>query len=325
VLSPELQLPLVVDGGSGFIPVRLMLRKNSNNNGFSSRTLNLALRSIGTTSQNIGSLNNQDVLVDNVIREFTFMIPVPGNIYLDAGSSLVLTVSNSSWNNRSFRVYTTSGGANASQVQIEAGTVINVDAVSFFDGAYPGGAAITSAPPGNTVYVRAVVSDPFGSFDISGAFLTLEDPSGSTVLDGVAMGEVLDSGSATKIYEYAYDLAAFGSDGTWTAVVTATEGTEGTIIHQGTAALFVGAPLLTVLKSADTATASPGDLVTYTVQVINTGTGTAVNIEMDDAMSPYTALRIAYDGSVSHWRLPMVGTLNGNNTGFTMRYQVIVK
>jgi hypothetical protein len=107
--------------------------------------------------------------------------------------------------------------------------------------------------------------------------------------------------------------------------------------------------------------------------VINTGTGPASNIELDDAMSPYTALRIAYDGigvlpftlvgvtggmalgtpvysdnggatytysplasggsgapsgydgSVTHWRLPMVGTLNGNNTGFTMNYQVIVK
>ena len=130
---------------------------------------------------------------------------------------------------------------------------------------------------------------------------------------------------------------------------------------------------LTVLKSANSTTADPGDLITYTIQVVNTGTGPAINIELDDAMSPYTAIRIAYDGSgvlpfalagatggmtlgtpvysdnggaaytysplvsggsgapagydgsVTHWRLPVNGTLGGNGTGFTMRYQVIVK
>jgi hypothetical protein len=94
---------------------------------------------------------------------------------------------------------------------------------------------------------------------------------------------------------------------------------------------------------------------------------------MDDAMSPYTALRLAYDGtgalpfalvaapgglalgapvysddggttyaygplvsggggaqagfdgSVTHWHLPVTGALDGNGSTFTMRYQVIVK
>lgn len=373
VLSPRLQLPLTIDGGSGGIPVRLMLSKNGGNSNFRTRSLDLTLSSTGTTTQNIGSLNDQDVSVDNQIREFSFTIPVSGDITLDAGSALVLTLSNTLSHNRSLRVYTTSNAGDASQVQIEAQTVVNVDSVGFYDDAYPGGTAATSAPPGNTVYVRASISDPFGSFDISGAFLTLEDPSGGAVLNGVAMDEVLDSLAATKVFETAYDLPAFGSDGTWTATVTATEGVEGTITHQGTATLLVGSPLLTVLKSAGSATAAPGDLITYTIQVVNTGTGAAVNIEMDDAMSPYTALRIAYDGtgalpfslvaapgglslgtpvysddggstyeygllvsggggapvgtdgSVTHWRLPVAGILEGNGSGFTMRYQVVVK
>ena len=242
---------------SGEIPVTLMLRTNSSSSAFRTRTLDLALSSVGTTAQSIGSLNNQYVSVNNQPREFTFMIPVSGDITLDAGSSLVLTLSNNPSNSRSFRVYTTSA-AGTSQVRIEAETVINVDSVSFYNDAYPDGGMVTSAPPGNTVYIRTTVSDPFGSFDISGAFLILENPSGSTVLNGVAMGEVLDSGAATKIFETAYDLPGFGSNGTWTATVTATEGTEGNITHQGTAALFVGAPLLTVLKSAGSATAGPG-------------------------------------------------------------------
>ena len=373
VLNPQLKLPLMIDGDSGSIPVRLMLSKNGGNSNFRTRTIDLTLSSIGATTQNIGSLNDQDVSVNNQIREFFFMIPVSGDITLDAGSALVLTISNTLSYNRSIRVYTTSDSGDASQVQIESKTVINVDSVGFYNDAYPDGAMVTAAPPGSTVYVRSTISDPFGSFDISGAFLTLEDLSGGTVLNGVAMAEVLDSGAATRIFETAYDLPGFGSDGTWTATVTATEGTEGIITHQGTAALLVGAPLLTVLKSVGNATAGPGDLITYTIQVINSGTGAAVNIEMDDAMSPYTALRIAYDGtgalpfsletapgglalgtpvysddggstygysplvsggggaqtgfdgSVTHWRLPVVGTLDGYGSEFTMRYQVVVK
>jgi len=372
VLNPQLQLPLTIDGDSGVIPVTLMLSKNGGNNNYRTRTFDLTLSSIGTTAQTIGSLSNQDVQVNNQAREFTFLIPVSGDITLDAGSSLVLTLSNTAWYYQSIRVYTTSGGV-VSQVRVEAETVINVDSVAFYDDTYPGGTMVTSAPSGNTVYIRATISDPFGGFDISGAFLTLEDPSGSTVLNGVAMGEVLNSGAATKIFETTYDLPGFGSDGTWTATVTATEGTEDTITHQGTAELIVGAPLLTVLKSANSATAGPGDLITYTIQVENTGTGTAVNIEMDDTMSPYTALRLDYDGtgvlpfalvaapgglalgspaysddggttyaygplvsggggaqagfdgSVTHWHLPVTGALDGNGSTFTMRYQVIVK
>ena len=187
------------------------------------------------------------------------------------------------------------------------------------------------------------------------------------------MTQVQDSGAASKIYEFALNLPGFGSDGTWTAVVTAVEGTEGTITHQGTAALLVGSPQLTVLKSANSAIAAPGDRITYTIQVINTGTGPAVNIALDDAMSPYTALRIAYDGvdalpfrlvvapggltlgapvysdddgatyvysplvsggggapvgydgNVTHWRLPLSGTLDGSGSTFTMHYQAVIK
>ena len=32
-----------------------------------------------------------------------------------------------------------------------------------------------------------------------------------------------------------------------------------------------------------------------------------------------------YDANVSHWRLPINGSLDGSGEGFTMRYQVVVK
>ncbi|BBO68325.1 hypothetical protein DSCA_22550 [Desulfosarcina alkanivorans] len=363
-LTPALQQALTIQAGTVSVPVRLMMSRP--NLGSSNRSTSIDIDVSG-----IGSLTNIPVTVGGSVLEYNFSIPLASAppFSLPPGTAPVLTVSTS---NRAIRVYTTSGGT-PSRVLLGVDTVINVDSVGFYDDAYPGGTAVASAPPGNTVYVRSVISDPFGSFDISGAFLTLEAPSGGTVLNGVAMDEVLDSGAATKVFETAYDLPGFGSDGTWTATVTATEGTEGTIIHQGAAPLFVGAPLLTVLKSASSTAAGPGDLITYTVQVVNTGTSAAVNIEMDDAMSPYTALRIAYDGTgalpfsleaapvglalgapvysddggstygysplvsggggaqtgfdgrVSHWRLPVVGTLEGSGSKFTMKYQVVVK
>ncbi len=51
-------------------------------------------------------------------------------------------------------------------------------------------------------------------------------------------------------------------------------------------------PTLTVVKSSDVARAKPGQVVTYTIQVTNTGVGRAHNVVVDDHMSPYTALQL---------------------------------
>ena len=50
-----------------------------------------------------------------------------------------------------------------------------------------------------------------------------------------------------------------------------------------------------VLKSAGAPAVSPGKVVTYTVQVQNTGCGKASNVELDDHMSPYTAWQLDYN------------------------------
>lgn len=57
------------------------------------------------------------------------------------------------------------------------------------------------------------------------------------------------------------------------------------------------APMLVVVKSSNIETAIPGDVVTYTVQLANSGCGAAANVEMKDDLSPYTAWRLSYNGS----------------------------
>lgn len=292
-LTPALAKDFRIDDSED-IAVTLLLRSDGY---WGSVFLDLELASSGTTTGTIGTLADQFLFLNNTVRAYTFTFTTTGVTNLAAGSDLQLTIRNHSggwgWGNRNVRVYTLSG-IDISQVSLATDTVINVDAVAFYDAAYPDGETVASSSSGETVYVRATVSDPFGSFDISGADVEIAGPS---TTGSYAMTEVEDSGDATKIYEYALTLPTSGSDETWTAVVTATEGTEGTITHQESASLTVGAPLLTVIKSASSATAAPGGLITYTIQVANTGAGAAVNIELDDAMSPYTALRIGYDGS----------------------------
>ena len=55
---------------------------------------------------------------------------------------------------------------------------------------------------------------------------------------------------------------------------------------------IINPPILTVLKSASAANASPGATVTYTVQVTNTGTGAATTVSQSDNLSKYTAFGV---------------------------------
>jgi uncharacterized repeat protein (TIGR01451 family) len=47
-------------------------------------------------------------------------------------------------------------------------------------------------------------------------------------------------------------------------------------------------PVLTVLKSADKSSVVPGDTITYTVIITNTGAGTATNVVATDPLPKYT-------------------------------------
>jgi uncharacterized repeat protein (TIGR01451 family) len=154
-------------------------------------------------------------------------------------------------------------GQDYSTVSFFTNTVVNVDDVEDFDAAYAGGATPGYYVHGDTVYVRAVASDPFGSADVSGATLDLVDPQGNIVAQDVPMSEVDDSGVATKTFEYSYALPANARIGTWTASVEAQEGTEGEVTHVGVDSFEVRGSLS--LTKAWGGTATPGDTVTLAI------------------------------------------------------------
>ena len=65
--------------------------------------------------------------------------------------------------------------------------------------------------------------------------------------------------------------------------------------------VIIGMPMVSILKSADkTATgAAPGEIVTYTIQLNNTGNGVGKTVVLRDDMSPYTTLKLDYDDTAA--------------------------
>ena len=194
-----------------------------------------------------------------------------------------------------------------SKLTLDALTVVNVDIVAFYDAPYPGGTVLTTCNGSETVYVRAVVSDPFGSFDISSAALTLTSSAGDEVVRGVAMTEVTtEANGAHKTYEYAFqNWPVPAVSGNWTARVTAEEGTEGLVRHSNLATLAVVSPpdiilIKTVRVQADPVSgtsnpkAIPGAVMEYTVTAVNSG-GEGMDSDsviVTDAVPDHTALYV---------------------------------
>ena len=290
--SPVLQSNVTLSPTiSANVPVPLYLASNSSAN----RTVlvSLACSSGGTTLS-----QTRTVALTTTAQLVTFTLPLAAPLTCAAPNYWRLTVQNTTTGNqtRNVLVYPVSG-TNRSQVTLPSLNVINVNSTVIYDDTvYPGGTIVTSSsvPPGMWIRIRSTVSDPFGSFDISGARVTITDPGAIVTRDAVAMTQVADSGLATKVYEYRYQLpAGSGSLGNWTIRVDAAEGTEGTVTDFSLDSLPVTLPVITVVKTADKVSANPGEVVTYTTVVTNTGTGTASGVVLTDTLSPFTAFGVA--------------------------------
>ena len=301
---PALQLPLNLSAGN--VPVVLQLRRSGNP---SSRTIRVSLDY--DLAGAVTTLGSVDVVLpgtgaagisNSVTRAFTFPVPIAAST-IPAGAQLRVSVDNDPADTpgRSIYVYPYDAvTGDTSRVELPATTVINVDSTTVYDAAFPGGAVISSAAPGSTVYVRTVVSDPFGSFDITSSTIDIVDPTATPVVTAAAMTEVNDSGAAIKTYEYVYTFAGAATSGSWTFQITASEGTEGTVGHTAITSFDVTTgsnPDLLVSKTADMANAAPGDVVTYTVTITNTGVGQATSVVAEASLSPFISLALAPFGN----------------------------
>ncbi len=311
LLASDLEL------ASGNFPVVLYLRRNNlNNANTQSRTLQV---DVSTTTLGVIGTLTQGVGVTPTISPFTFNIPLAALTTVPQGDAITLTVTNVTpgGGGRPFRLYPTSGSGGNSRVELNANTVINIDSVDAYTAAYSGGVIPASFQPGDTAYVRTVISDPFGAFDIASASVQVFDQGGSPVGTYPMVEPPLSATASTKTFEYAVPIPGSGSEGTWTAVVTGVEGTEAVITHSGATNFLVVAPLpqpdILFMKISDVyddpvngvssdAKAIPGAHVDYIITATNQGPGDAETVIVTD-------YRIATDVEL------YVGDLGGAGSG----------
>ncbi len=283
-LNPALQTALTLNSGN-FTVNLLMARTGAT--GSTSRTVTVTL-----TNSSLGTVASaSQSFTSTTMTMYTYTLNTAG-ITAPVGSTFSLVVNNNSNNtsNRSISL-TPYNGAQFSRVNLNSATIINVNSVTTWSAAFNGGAAQASFFPGATVYVRAQISDPFGSFDISSARLNIVDPANVVQVNNqlmTAQGAPATCNSttaATCLYEYAFTVPASPTVGNWTIQVTGFEGVEGiTDLGVGTFAVALPQPALTIVKASTVlsdplnGTTSPKRIplavVQYDITVSNSGPGT---------------------------------------------------
>jgi subtilisin-like proprotein convertase family protein len=214
----------------------------------------------------------------------TLAVPIniaAGGANFSVNDFIRIVITNTGGNNRDFLLSSSNGGIR-SELQMQSSTVINVDNIDVFAAAYPATTQFSSYEPGSTVYVRATVSDPFGSADITSANITLTDATPAVQVNNAVMAVVDPSPTgATRIFEYAYVIPV-SPEGFWDISITTDEGTEGSVSHTAQATLIVGTPNVTISKNssvlsdpvnASNPKAIPNAIVEYTIGVESSGFG----------------------------------------------------
>jgi trimeric autotransporter adhesin len=272
---------------AGAVNVTLIIQNTGGNT--NSRATTVALLNNGVTVATSGSTNTAN---NGTTTAINYTITIPATT-VTAGHALSLVFTNNGAAGRTVTVFQKVAAitTTTSRVTFATTTVINVDSVNAYNAVYPATTTTTVYSPGTTVFICAVISDPFGSADATSAAITLVDSTGTTQVSAAAMtakGATDCAGTANaadEAYEYTYTIPAPGTAATgfWTATVTGNEGTEGTITHTANGSFDVDVPALLIVKSVAVATdpvegatrskAIPGATVQYTIQIQNNGRG----------------------------------------------------
>src|SRR5207249_2321527 len=146
------------------------------------------------------------------------------NITVPSGQVLDLVISNAQ-SGVSFRVDYDSAGK-PSKVSLPTTSTIHVDSLGAYDAPYPGGNLVSTPVAGAMLYVRAVVSDPFGSYDITSVNLAIDGPgTGGDLNINLTNTSVVADNGCTKTYEYSWNTGP--TTGNYSLTATANEGSEG--------------------------------------------------------------------------------------------------
>ncbi|XOV86555.1 MAG: DUF11 domain-containing protein [Pseudomonadota bacterium] len=261
------------------------------------------------------------------LQTFTFVLPA--SVSLPAGSSIRLRISNTTtFFSGSFTVSQVAPPTTPyADLVLPMTDTLDVTSLLFYDRSAldntgnPGceltfscGNLLSPAQvaTGDTIWVRAVIADGFGSSDVNtgctgGApvncpTFTLLDPNSVDKTPVVPTLTFLNAPDASsRRYEVEINPAGFGLEGTWTVSVTGNEGTEGVIATSAlNTFLRAGQPVLTVAKSVS-GTPDPGLTLTYTNIANNappSATGPAINVFLTNDIAPFLEFELIGSGGV---------------------------
>ncbi len=289
--NPDLVAPLEITGPLG-LHVAFEERDGAGSYTFNFTISKVANNGGGATTQ-LATASVTQFLANNAVTLVTPVVTMNGAlgypIMLNPNDEIRLTVES----NRRVRLYEIASTAIAdrSRIEIPTNTVINVDSITF---------SPVAPEPGDTVTIRAVVSDPFGNADITGARLDLFNPSGSQVLNDQVMG-VLSTTAATKTFTFNYNVPDYGtSQGDWRATITAIEGNEeNPVTHTDSGIVTVGInelPQITVDKLVNGLSSEildPGSYPDYLMTFTNVGPGEATQIVINIDIGEFLAFGVS--------------------------------
>lgn len=331
-MSIPVRANLTLNGGN--FPVHLILARSGtllNTN----RTIRVTLRNV-TTGQQVTATRTINGMSSSATM-YTFTLNTAG-MTAPANSSFQLIVNNDSGaGNRSVSLTPYSSTLGYSRVELNSATIINVDSVETWSAAFNGGALKSTFFPGDTVFVRAAISDPFGSFDISSARITVRDAANAVRVNNqsmTAVGATCNSTTSTTcLFQYSFTLPSSPQPafGPWTISIIGNEGVEG-VFDEGIGSFLVEYPQpnLTVVKSSTVVSAPmagppkriPGAVVRYDITVTNSGPGSvdANTLEIIDAI-PADAEMYVGTGSSN----PVVFLNGAPPSGLTFNYGAHVR
>ncbi len=189
-----------------------------------------------------------------------------------------------------------------SGVDMGTDSYVNVDSISTYNST----SQTDTFSAGETVTVRSKISDPFGSYDISGAEMTIYDPEGNVLVQNQSMSLYSadpNSPSVWNIYEGSYTLTSDALAGQYTVEVKGVESDGMTDFGQTTFSIPAGVEI----EPDNNSTATAGTTVSYSHNITNTGKGAdAFNIKVDSSQGWNVSV---YDGGT------LIGTdTNGDGT-----------
>lgn len=281
-------------------------------------TARAALGTGGTTLTNTASISAAGNYDPNSGNDTASLAVTPNKVYIDL--AVTKSVDNSAPN--------------------EGDTVAYTVTLSNHNPTYAAsGVQVTDLLPAQIAYVSAAPA----------AGTSYDETTGLWAVDTVAGG-----GSKTLTITARPAVGAGGTTLTNTAIITASD-YDDPVAGNNSASVditpaIVPMPSLTILKFSNKATARPGEAITYTVQIANTGTGPANVVVVRDGMNPFltlvpdpfgngtpfrftegvpasgvtpdmTGFSIAPTGV---WQLPMAGSMAAGGN-FTLEYQARVK